>query len=469
VTDVADARAHPTRTVAALAVATLSFSLQQTMILPALPAFQERYDISPSTSTWLLTSFLIASAIATPILGRLGDMYGKARMLLIALGIFACGSALAALAGSFTTVLAGRTLQGTSAAVVPLAIGIVRDELPHDRVGVSIGLLSSMLGIGGAAALILAGFLTEHGGLSWLFWSALVVTAVAAVLCRAYVPESPVRSPAKVDLPGAALLSVTLVALLLGVSEGNRWGWGSAAVLGLFALALAAGPAWARWERRTPDPLVDLELMRRRDVWTLNLVALGVGAAMFGSFVLIPQIAQTPQSTGYGFGDSVMSAGLILLPSAIVMLIVAPLAGALVERLGAKRLLSIGCVATSVCFVGFTAFHAAEWQMYVGSAFLGLGIGLAFSSLANLVVQSVAQEQTGIATAINMISRLIGGAIGAQVAAAILTADTVAGGFPAPSGYTAAFAVSAAAAVLAWIVALAVPGRVRTAAVTVPA
>src|SRR3954451_20428201 len=229
--DLAAAREHPTRTIAALAVATLAFSLQQTMILPALPAFQERYNVAPSTSTWLLTAFLISSAIATPILGRLGDMYGKERMLLIALGIFAVGSVVAATAGSFAMLLVGRTVQGTSAAVVPLAIGIVRDELPPARVAVTIGLLSSMLGIGGGAALILAGFLVDHGGLDAIFWSALVVTAIGAALTWAFVPESPVRSPAPVDVLGAVLLSVSLVALLVGVSEGNRWGWGSAPVL----------------------------------------------------------------------------------------------------------------------------------------------------------------------------------------------------------------------------------------------
>ena len=160
------ARAHPTRTVAPLALATLAFSLQQTMILPALPAFQHEYGVSATTSTWLLTAFLLSAAITTPILGRLGDMYGKARTLLVALGIFAAGSALAAVAGSFALVLAGRTVQGTGAAIMPLAIGIVRDELPRARVAVAIGLLSSMLGIGGGAALVLAGVLVDHVGLS---------------------------------------------------------------------------------------------------------------------------------------------------------------------------------------------------------------------------------------------------------------------------------------------------------------
>ena len=200
----------------------------------------------------------------------------------------------------------------------------MRDELPRERVAVGIGTLSSMLGIGGAAALVLAGLLVEHVGLSWLFWSALVVTVPAAVLTWAFVPESPVRTPARVDVVGAALLSVALVAFLLAITEGNRWGWDSARELALFAVAATVFCGWVAFERRMAAPLVDIGLMRERGVWTTNLVAAGIGAAMFGSFVLIPQLAQAPASTGYGFGDSVAASGLVLLPGALVMLFAGP-------------------------------------------------------------------------------------------------------------------------------------------------
>jgi EmrB/QacA subfamily drug resistance transporter len=451
------AAAHPTRTVAILAMGTLAYSLQQTMILPALPAFQERYGVSTSTSAWLLTSFLLSSAISTPLLGRLGDMYGKARMLLVALVVFGVGSLLSAVAGSFAVVVAGRVVQGTGAAILPLAIGIVRDELPRERVAVGIGTLSSMLGIGGAAALVLAGLLVEHVGLSWLFWSALVVTVPAAVLTWAFVPESPVRTPARVDVVGAALLSVALVAFLLAITEGNHWGWDSARELVLFAVAAAVFCGWVACERRMAAPLVDIGLMRERGVWTTNLVAAGIGAAMFGSFVLIPQLAQAPRSTGYGFGDSVAASGLVLLPGALVMLFAGPAAGRLESRVGAKLPLCIGCIAIVVSYSWFAVLHAFEWQLYVGSAFLGVGLGFGLAAMATLVVQAVPQRQTGIATAINMILRSVGGAIGAQAAAAILTGSAGAGSFPAESGYSAAFLMCAGAGLVAWLAAVAVP------------
>jgi EmrB/QacA subfamily drug resistance transporter len=445
-------------------VATLAFSLQQTMILPALPAFQRAYGVSPEAAAWLLTAFLLSAAIATPILGRLGDMHGKARMLLTALALFAAGSALAAVAGSFAVVLLGRTVQGTGGAIVPLAIGIVRDELPRERVAVAIGLLSSMLGIGGGAALVLAGLLVDHLGIGWLVWSGCIVTALAAVGTWAFVPESPVRTPARLDLAGAALLSVTLVALLLGVTEGNRLGWGSPAILALFVGGLATGGVWLAWEERCPEPLVDVRLMRRREVWTPNAAAAAVGAAMFGAFILIPQLAQAPRSTGYGFGDSVSAAGLVLLPSAVVMLFAGPLAGALGNRFGGRLPLCVGCIAAAVSYFWFAAFHATEWQLYIGSAFLGLGLGLSLSSMANLVVHAVPQAQTGIATAINMIARSIGGAVGAQVAAAVLTGSKLASGLPSESGYSTAFVLSGAAALAALLAATVVPRRLRVTA-----
>jgi MFS family permease len=451
------AAAHPTRTVAILAMGTLAYSLQQTMILPALPAFQERYGVSTSTSAWLLTSFLLSSAVSTPLLGRLGDMYGKARMLLVALVVFGVGILLSAVAGSFAVVLAGRVVQGTGAAILPLGIGIVRDELPRERVAVGIGTLSSMLGIGGAAALVLAGLLVEHVGLSWLFWSALVVTVPAAVLTWAFVPESPVRTPARVDVAGAALLSVALVAFLLAITEGNHWGWDSVRELVLFAVAAAVFCGWVACERRMAAPLVDIGLMRERGVWTTNLVAAGIGAAMFGSFVLIPQLAQAPTSTGYGFGDSVVASGLVLLPGALVMLFAGPAAGRLESRVGAKLPLCIGCISLMASYSWFAVLHAHEWQLYVGSAFLGVGLGFGLAAMATLVVQAVPQRQTGIATAINMILRSVGGAIGAQAAAAILTGSAEAGKLPAESGYSAAFLMCAGAGLVAWLAAVAVP------------
>jgi MFS family permease len=269
-----------------------------------------------------------------------------------------------------------------------------------------------------------------------------------------------VRVQARIDWLGGVLLSGALGALLLGVSEGNTWGWGSAGVLGLFAAAIVLTAVWGGWEWRAPDPLVDLRLMRRRPVLTTNLTALAIGFAMFGSFVLIPQLVQTPVSAGYGFGATVTASGLFLLPSSVVMLFAGPLSGRLGARHGSKLPLALGAVFAAAGYFWLAWLHGARLDIYAGTVLLGIGIGLAFAAMANLVIEAVPPDMTGIASAINAIMRQIGGAIGAQVAAAIVSAHLISGGrFPAESGYTTAFAMSGVAAAAALLVTFAIPAR----------
>ena len=453
---------HATRTLVVLASAGLAYALAQTMIVPALPTIQRDLGASPADATWLLTAFLLTSSVATPLIGRLGDMYGKERWLLICLAMFGAGSVVAALAGSLPTMIAGRAIQGAGGAIFPLAIGIIRDEFPREKVATGIGTISAMFGIGGGVGLVVAGLLVDHAGVAWIFWLSAAASALAAWATWRYVPESPVRVRARIDWVGGGLLSGTLLALLLGVSEGNAWGWTSGRVLGLFAVALVLGAAWARWEWRVTDPLVDLRLMRERAVWTTNAVTFAIGFAMFGSFVLIPQLVQTPPAAGYGFGATVTASGLFLLPSSLIMLVAGPLSGRLGTRHGSKLPLGLGAVFASAGYFWLAFLHGARIDIYLGSLLLGLGIGLAFAAGANLIVEAVPQEVTGVASAINAIMRSVGGAIGAQISAAVVSAHFVLGGrFPAESGFETAFVMSGAGGLVALALTFAIPARVR--------
>jgi EmrB/QacA subfamily drug resistance transporter len=451
---------NPNRTLLVLAAGGLAYALAQTMIVPALPEIQRTFGGDPADATWLLTAFLLTAAVATPLFGRLGDMYGKEHWLLISLGIFGLGSVVSALAGSLGVMIAGRAIQGAGGAIFPLAIGIIRDEFPREKVATGIGTISAMFGIGGGVGLVVAGLLVDGAGVEWIFWLSALAAALACWATWKFVPESPVRVQARIDWLGGVLLSAALATLLLGVSEGNTWGWGSAGVLGLFVASAVLCAVWMRWEWRVGDPLVDLHLMRRRPVWTTNLTAFAIGFAMFGSFVLIPQLVQTPARAGYGFGASVTASGLFLLPSALVMLFAGPVSGRLGTRFGSKLPLAIGAVFASAGYFWLAWLHDARIDIYLGSVLLGIGIGLAFAAMANLTVEAVPPNMTGIASAINAIMRQIGGAIGAQVSASIVSAHLVLGGrFPAESGYTAAFAMSGAAALVALFVTFAIPAR----------
>jgi EmrB/QacA subfamily drug resistance transporter len=449
-----------TRTLLPLAGAALAYSLAQTMVIPALPELQQEFHAGPADASWLLTAFLLTSSIATPLLGRLGDMHGKEHWLLISLAIFGVGSLVAAVAGSLTVMIAGRAIQGAGGAIFPLAIGIIRDEFPRDRVAPAIGTVSAMFGIGGGSGLVLAGLFVDHGSISWIFWLSVATTALAALATWRWVPESPVRVRARIDWIGGALLSLTLLALLLPISEGNSWGWTSGRVLALFVAAAVFAVVWAWWELRVVDPLVDLSLMRERPVWTTNVAACAIGFAMFGSFVLVPQFVQTPARAGYGFGASVTESGLFLLPSALLMLFAGPLSGRLGARYGSRVPLALGALSSGLSYAWLAAFHSARIDIYLSSVLLGLGVGLALAAMANLVVEAVPPDVTGVASAINAIMRTIGGAIGAQVAAAIVSGALSEGAqYPAESGFTGAFAMSAAASAVALLVCFAIPSR----------
>ena len=453
-------RQHYGITLAVLAVAALSYALLQTMVDPALPVIQRELDASTTSVTWVLTVYLLTASIATPILGRLGDMFGKERTLVLVLCLFAIGSIVAALSHSIGMLVAGRAIQGAAGAVFPLAFGIIRDEFPAERVATGIGLISATFGIGGGAGLVLSGVIVDHLSYEWIFWLGFAVVAVAIVATHFFVPESPVKSPARIDFAGAGLLSAGLVFLLLAVSEGNRWGWGSPEILGLFTAAVAVLAYWVRFEQRVPEPLVDIGLLRGRAVWTTNLTGFLIGFGMFGSFILIPQFVQMPAAAGYGFAVDTTGAGLFMLPSAAVMLVAGPLAGSLSGRRGSKLPLLLGTAFAGVSFALLAVAHSHEWQVILAVALLGLGIGLSFASMANLIVEAVPQQQTGEATGMNTIMRTVGGAFGGQIAAAIV-ADHIDAttGLAAESGFTAAFVLGAAALAVALLAATLVPGR----------
>jgi EmrB/QacA subfamily drug resistance transporter len=456
-------------TLAVLVLSALAYALSQTLVAPALPEIQRELHTTTTMVTFVLTGYLLSASVATPIAGRLGDMFGKERMLVVTLAIFGLGSLVAALSHSIGMLIAGRVIQGAAGAVFPLSFGIIRDEFPPEKVATAIGLISATFGIGGGAGLVLSGVIVDHLSYEWIFWLALISAAVAVVATLLFVPESPIKSPAKIDWGGAALMSGGLVALLVAVSEGNTWGWGDARTIGLFALSVVVLLVWIRFERGVDQPLVDMEMMRQRAVLTTNLTALLVGFGMFGSFILIPKFVEIPTSAGYGFGATVTEAGLFLLPSALIMLFAGPVAGFLGTRFGSKLPLLLGTGVATFAFGYLALFHEARASIYIASILLGVGIGFAFASMANLIVEAVEQRQTGVATGMNTIMRTIGGSLGGQIAASIVAGHVSAKtGLPTESGFTAAFLLSGAGVAGAFAFALAIPGR-RPTPLAVPA
>ncbi len=233
-------RQHHNVTLAILALAGTAFALQQTMVIPALPALQRDLHTTTTWVTWVLTVFLLVASVATPVLGKLGDQYGKERLLTISLGIFLAGCVGCACAWNIWALIGFRALAGAGSAVFPLSFAIIRDEFPLEKVGLGIGLISAVFGVGGGFGIVFSGVIVDHASWRWLFIVGAIPVAIAIVLIHRFVPESPIKTPSRIDVPGALLLSTGLVALLLALTEGENWGWTSARVGGLAAVAAVA-------------------------------------------------------------------------------------------------------------------------------------------------------------------------------------------------------------------------------------
>jgi EmrB/QacA subfamily drug resistance transporter len=446
---------------AVLSIGGLAYAMLSSAVIPALPDIQHALGASEEGVTWLLTGYLLSASIATSILGRLGDMYGKERLLLLTLVLLAIGTAISGLATSLLPMVIGRVIQGAGGGIFPLAFGIVRDEFPRDRVAGSIGTLSSILGVGGGIGIVLGGLIVEHLDYHWLYWIPLIVIVLAALLTWRVVPESPIRVPGKVNWLAAALMAGGFTCVLVAISETTVWGWGSVKTIVLLLVGLILCGLWVLVEVRATEPLIDMAMMRIRGVWTTNLVAFLLGAGMYSAFLIIPQFAQLPKSTGFGFGASIVTAGLYLLPAALGMSLVGPFAGRVARRFGSRAAVIAGSGITALAFAWLTVMHAHPYDMLISTALMGVGIGLAFAALGNLIVQAVPPHQTGVASGMNTVMRTLGGAIGGQIIATLITDNTASSGLPTVTGFTLSFALEAAFLVIAFVAALLVPARAR--------
>jgi EmrB/QacA subfamily drug resistance transporter len=439
-----------------LSLAGTTYALMQSLVSPALADFQRDLNTSASAVAWLISAFLVSASVLTPIVGRMGDMFGKKRTLLVTLVVLGIGSFMSAIGTSIELVVAGRAVQGIGGAIFPLAFAIIRDEFPRERVAQGIALTSGIIGIGGGAGIVLAGPIADGLGLAWLFWLPFIVVVVTIIATVLLVPESPIRAPGRINWAGGALLSAWLASGLLAISEAPTWGWTDAKTVGLLAASAILLVAWIVNEERAPAPLVDMDMMRIRGVWTVNAVAFLIGVGMYSAFLLIPEFVAAPPEVGYGFDASVTQAGLFMLPSAAIMLIASPIAGQLAGRIGSRVPLLIGCISTCASYAVLALAHDQRWEIYVGTGLMGLGVGLAFAAMANLIIEAVRPDQTGVATGMNTVLRTIGGAVGSTVCASILTASLV-GGQPTEHAFTVGFAITAAAGALAALLTLAVP------------
>jgi EmrB/QacA subfamily drug resistance transporter len=462
--DSRSARQAPGRTLLVLGVGLLGFVLAQTSVVPALGDMQRAFGASASDIAWMVTAYLLVASIATPIFGRLGDMFGKQRLLAISLGLFAAGSVVCTLADALAPMIVGRGLQGLGGGVFPLCFGIVRDEFPREKVPTGIALLGAIAAIGSSIGLPLGGLLADGGGYHWIFAVAAIMGVLATATTVVLVPASPIRTPGRVDIAGAAILGVALTALLIAISRGADWGWDSTKTVALMLVGFNGLALFGLFERRRREPLVNMATFARRPVLTTNIATLLIGSAMISTFVLVPQLGQLPKGSEIGFGLSATEAGLLLAPGGLASLLVAPLVGRIGERSGSKAPFLAGCLVVAGALLGLAVAHDTVGLVILWSCLVSAGSGAAFAAIPNLIVTAVSDRETGEATGVNTIMRNVGSAIGAQIAGSLIATHVLASGLPENAGFEIAFLISAAGAIVAALCVLLIPARRRESA-----
>ncbi|WP_231851828.1 MFS transporter [Modestobacter italicus] len=430
---------------------------------PLIPAIAAANDVSVTSAQWALTVTLVVGAVATPVVGRLGDGRHRRAVVLVVLSVVLLGSVLAALPLGLGWLVAGRGLQGLGLAITPLAIATARTALAGERSRSTVAALSVTVAAGVGLGYPLTGAIAEFGGVHTAFWFGAGASALAIVAAALVYPASPQVPPQRLDVAGALLLGTGLASGLLALGEAETWGWTSPAVLGLAVVAVVTLVAWAVWQLRAPAPLVDLRLARGRTAATAHGAALLVGLANYLLLSSVPRLAQTPTSTGYGFGTSIVVAGLVLLPFSVASFLASRLARTLERAVGRRWVLPAGAVLLGTGEVLFAFVRTDLWQVFAAMAVAGLGVGTVFAALPALIVSAVPAGETGSAMSLNQVLRYIGFAVGSALGATVLEAATDPGAeFPDSSGYTAIGLVGLGACVLlaALTAALPAPGRV---------
>jgi MFS family permease len=453
--------------VAVLAFAGIVAAVMQTLVVPLIGEMPQLLDTSPSNATWVVTATLLAAAVATPISGRLGDLYGKRRIMLICAVLLVIGSLVCALATSVVPMIAGRALQGAAMGLVPLGISAMRDLLPAEKLGTAIALMSASMGIGGALGLPVAAAVAEYANWRSLFWGATVLAISILALIYLLIPATPVSARGKFDPIGAVGLGIGLVCLLLGVSKGADWGWASGTTLSLLIGAVVVFLAWGWFELRISDPLVDLRVTARPVVLLTNMASVVIGFAMYAQSLIVPQLLQLPSQTGYGLGQDMLQMGLWMAPGGFVMMLISPLGARISRARGPKTTLALGAAVVAIGYLAAVVLMGSTWGLLVSVCITNAGVGFAYGAMPALIMGSVPVSETGSANSFNTLMRSIGTSVSAAVIGVVLahmTTDFGGAALPSESGFRVGLLLGAVVAAVAACVALLIPSKAAQAA-----
>ncbi|MGO2052947.1 MFS transporter [Glutamicibacter sp. 287] len=459
--------------VAVLASAGIASSITQTMVTPLIPQLPSIFGTSASNTAWIITATLLAAAVAVPISGRLGDLFGKRRMLLILALPLILGSIVCAMAPTVEVMIVGRALQGLGSGIVPLGIAMLRDLVPKERLSSAIATVSATLGVGGAIGMPISAAVIDFANWRALFYGSAVVTLLVVIAIWKLIPALPAGAAGqRFDWLGAIGLGIGLISLMLAVSKGSSWGWAAPLTLGLFGIAALTLLLWGIWETRTKDPLVDLRTAVIPRVLLTNIASIFVGFGMYASMLVMPQILQLPSQTGYGLGQSILAAGLWMAPGGLMMLVLSPVGGRLSDARGPKFTLVLGVSVIAVGY-GLTLLGmSSAWSLMLTSLVINGGVALAYGAMPAIIMGAVPRSETAAANGFNTLMRSLGTTTGAAVIGLVLaqmTTDFGGASLPSESGFRMALILGAGISVVAAILAACIPNAGKKPAIEVDA
>lgn len=446
--------------VAALAFTGLTSAFMFTLVVPLQAELPRLLDASREDTTWVVTITLLVAAVATPISGRLGDMYGKRRVVVVLLIALIVGSLVAAMSASIIGVIIGRGLQGITTGVIPLGIAIMRDVLPPARLGTAVALMSATMGVGGAVGMPLAAYVAQTADWHALFWMSAGLGVVCIVANLFLVPEDTLVYPGRLDIPGAIGLAIGLTGLLLYVSRGADWGWASPLALGSLIIGVVTMLAWGVYQLRVREPLVDLRVAARPPVLLTNLAAIGMGFALFASNVTFPQLLEMPTESGVGFGLTMIEAALCIMPAGLIMMFLSPLSGMLERVFGARPLFSIGTASIVIAYTFVLLWSSEVWHIVVANAIIGVGIAFAFAAMPMIIMNAVPANETGVSNGLNALFRSVGTSGASAVMGGVLASMSVQVGdvaVPTTTAFQTCFWIAIVAAVVATVLTFLIP------------
>lgn len=447
-----ESRSNPSTIVMIVCLCGIVVALSQTLIVPLIPSLPLIFHASADDASWAITATLLTASIATPIAGRLGDMFGKRRMLVISMVFLFVGSVVSALSTGLVVMVLGRALQGLAMGAIALGISVLRDELPAERIGAGIARMSATMGVGGAIGLPLAAFIADKADWEALFWLSAAAAAMGGVAVRLYVPESPIRRPAPFDYVGALGLGTALTMLLLAITKGGDWGWGDGLTLGLLAGSLVIFLMWGAWELRRTSPLVDLRVSAGKQVLFTNIASVAVGFAMYGMSLIPVQILMAPKAVDYGLGLSMTEAGLIMAPSGLLMYLTSSLGARITRTRGPRTSLGVGILVVGLGYLAMLVLRGSAWEICLATGIIGAGVGIAYAAMPALIMGAVPLTETAAANGLNSLMRSVGTSLCSAVVSVVLAHNVVSLGavvLPSAHGFTLALLISLGASVAA--------------------